>query len=178
MESLRFRTTMIRLISLTLLLLIAEAACLTLLYRAINQKTDHIISERTLTASLQADRAHFEALEQDYRSIEPFLSTIRGALVTPEDLYRVLDAVQQAGVPHGLSLSLSLDTSIPASTDIEGVRQVRFSMVFDGTYEKLRAYLASLRALPVFIDVDSVSMDGASLLQGGTIRLHGVIYLQ
>lgn len=178
MESLRFRTTMIRLVSFTLLLLLVEAVCLMLLYRAINQKADRIISERALTASLQADRAHFDALRRDYRSIEPYLSTIRGALVTPEDLYRVLDAVQQAGVPHGLSLSLSLDTSIPVSTDIEGVRKVHFSMVFDSTYEKLRAYLASLRTLPVFIDVDSVSMDGASLLQGGTVRLRGVIYLQ
>ena len=173
-----FHKYVFRSIAITCVLLAGEIASLVLLHGLISSKTAQIIERRALVASFQQEKSNFDALQADYLRVQPFLPTLSAALVPPENLHRVIAAIENAGIPLGLSLSLKLESQIPSATGIEGVRYVFFSATFDGTYAKLREYLKALQALPVFVDIDSIKIGGQLITTGGTVRVHGKIYLQ
>lgn len=178
MESTLFRTRILHSLFFTLAILAGVIVCLVLLYQFIQTRTARIIEYRALANTFEEEKSTLDALVQEHAKLAPFFSTVEQALVPPEQLYRVVEAVENAGIPLGLSIAVGLESQAPVPASVEGARYVIFSARFDGTYDALRQYLLALEALPVFIDIDSLSMQGQAILTGGTISLRGKIYLQ
>lgn len=172
-----FRKKILRFAAISAGIIALEAAAIVFLLGRISSRADEVTAKRTLLLSFQEEVAGFDVLERDYQRILPFIGTISATLPDAENLFRVVEALQNAALALGSSMTLTLQSQFPLAADISGVNYVPFSATLDGNYELVRRYIQGLENIPVFVAVEAVSLSSpSSIFAGGNISLSGKIY--
>ena len=172
-----FKTKIMELVGAVLGIILIQVGVLFWIYTLIQTKASEVKEKKELLASLREESVNFDALSRDYEKIKPLLQSIGIALLTEEDIAKVIEGLEGVASRAGTRMSLALESQTPLPSDVAGVRSIPFSAVLDGGYDTLRRYLLELEKSPIFASIDSVSLsDSQSIFRAGTIKLRGRIY--
>ncbi len=171
-----FRKKIIKSLIITTAILALEVGILIFIIDVISKKAAEIKERKILAISFEREAADFENLKKDYEKIKPYLGTIDSAIPNEENLFRILEAMENVGLKLGVRISLRLESQSALPSEISGVNYVPFSASFEANYDILRNYLKALNDSPIFVSVDSVSIGGGSIFNNSAIRLSGKIY--
>lgn len=178
-DILLFRKKIIQSASVILVIVAVGIAVSLLLFNQISKKAAEVTGKKKLLFSLEQEKLNFDNLEKDYAKVKPYFATVKGALPDEENLFRILEALQNAGLKSGLQTSLKLNSQSVLPAGIDGVQYIPFELAVDGNWSTLRDYLKTIDGLPIFTDIDSVSLSSPnSITASGGAILRGKIFIR
>lgn len=171
-----FSKKIIKSLTITFIAILAGAVLSSFLAGLISKKSAEVAEKKNLAASFSSEQSGFSSLEADYQKIRPYMATVENVLPGEENLFRVVEAVENLAAKNGIKISINLDAQTPLPGKVAGARQVPFSAALSADYTVFKNFLAELDTLPIFVSVESFTMSGTSISSGGSINLKGIIY--
>ncbi len=177
-EKIFFRKKIVQSLIITAVILLAEIGALFFVIKIVESKTKQVRERQILIASFEQEREGFDELEKNYEFLKQYLPAIDDSLPTEETLFKILEALENAGLKFGIRPSINLESQTSMPSEINEVNYVSFGASFDGNYVLLRDYLKELNNSPIFVTIDSVRIGGNSIFSNGNIQLKGKIYIK
>ena len=161
-----FSKKIFKMIELTILILIIEAAIIFFLVARLNASIVKINEKQRLLTIAKTERLSTVALQNDFEKIKPFFPALESAFPNENNLYYTVKQMETLGEKIGSRVSVQVTSSAILTDAITGARYVSFRAISDGNYETLRRYLKELGKAPFFAKIDSINNQSRADLSG------------
>ncbi len=153
--------------------------CVALLWDRVERQAAEEAERKILLTSFQEARRNIQTLEAEYAKAEPYRLAIQAALPNDAGILRIVEAMESAAQTVGSAATVQLESQTVQPSALPGITYVPFRVVLEGNLAAMRAYLNTLETLPMFVTVDTITVEAPeSILTGGSSVIRGKIYVR